>query len=194
MADGLEPENEYVIYQQGQAIHSEGAAVVLSARSPYFKRQGDYFCSHRYTPSAKGDKYPAALRKENVLLFSHPLFTQCCENAPLWCKKLISNAIDMLLDHRIVRHNGPSTMTISVLDQPDEKRTNLHILSYVPVRKSATIDIIEERTVLHNVTVNIRIPRNFTRARLVPENIPLEIIDGSITIPQINGYAIVELS
>ncbi len=84
-------------------------------------------------------------------------------------------------------------MTISVLDQPEKSRTNLHILSYVPVRKSATIDIIEERTVLRNVTVKVNIPRKFTEARLVPENIPLEIKNGAVTIPEINGYAIVEL-
>lgn len=79
------------------------------------------------------------------------------------------------------------------IDQPEENRTNLHILSYVPVRKSATIDIIEERTVLRNVTLKVNIPRKFTQARLVPEDTPLEVKDGSITIPEINGYAIVEL-
>lgn len=193
LAEGLEPENEYVIYMQGEALESAGAETILSARAPYFKREKDFFCSHRYTPSAKGEAYPAVLQKGGVILFGHPIFEQYRKNAPFWCKKLISNAIDMLLGERIVRHDGPSTMTVSVLDQPEENRTNLHILSYVPVRKSATIDIIEERTVLRNVTVNVNIPRKFTEARLVPENIPLEVKDGAVTIPEINGYAIVEL-
>ncbi|MGI5893489.1 MAG: beta-galactosidase trimerization domain-containing protein [Candidatus Merdivicinus sp.] len=193
LAEGLEPENEYVIYMQGEALESAGAETVLSARAPYFKREKDFFCSHRYTPSAKGEPYPAVLQKGGVILFGHPIFEQYRKNAPFWCKKLISNAIDLLLGERIVQHDGPSTMTISVLDQPEENRTNLHILSYVPVRKSATIDIIEERTVLRNVTVKVNIPRKFTEARLVPENIPLEVKNGAITIPEINGYAIVEL-
>lgn len=193
LAEGLEPENEYVIYMQGEALEPAGADTILSARAPYFKREKDFFCSHRYTPSAKGEAYPAVLQKGGVILFGHPIFEQYRKNAPFWCKKLISNAIDLLLDKRIVRHDGPSTMTVSVLDQPEEARTNLHILTYVPVRKSATIDIIEERTVLRNVTVKVNIPRNFTEARLVPENIPLEIKDGAVTIPEINGYAIVEL-
>ena len=133
------------------------------------------------------------LQKGGVILFGHPIFQQYRKNAPFWCKKLISNAIDMLLGERLVRHDGPSTMTVSVLDQPEEARTNLHILSYVPVRKSATIDIIEERTVLRNVTVKVNIPRKFTQARLVPEDIPLEVKGDTVTIPEINGYAIVEL-
>lgn len=193
LAEGLELENEYVIYMQGEALEPAGADTILSARAPYFKREKDFFCSHRYTPSAKGEAYPAVLQKDGVILFGHPIFEQYRKNAPFWCKKLMSNAIDLLLGERIVRHDGPSTMTVSVLDQPEENRTNLHILSYVPVRKSATIDIIEERTVLRNVTVKVNIPRKFTEARLVPENIPLEIKDGAVTIPEINGYAIVEL-
>ena len=193
LAEGLEPENEYVIYMQGEALEPAGAETILSARAPYFQREKDFFCSHRYTPSAKGEAYPAVLQKGGVILFGHPIFQQYRKNAPFWCKKLISNAIDSLLGERVVRHDGPSTMTVSVLDQPEEARTNLHILSYVPVRKSATIDIIEERTVLRNVTVKVNIPRKFTQARLVPEDIPLEVKDGSVTIPEINGYAIVEL-
>ncbi|MBR5742858.1 MAG: beta-galactosidase trimerization domain-containing protein, partial [Clostridia bacterium] len=174
LAKGLEPGNEYVIYMQGEALMPDGAETVLLARAPYFKREGENFTSHRYTPSAKGKPYPAVLRKDGVILFGHPLFGQYRQNAPFWCKKLISNAIDLLLGERIVRHDGPSTMTVSVLDQPEEGRTNLHILSYIPVRKSATIDVVEERTVLRNVTLKLRIPRKFTKARLVPEDVPLE--------------------
>ncbi len=193
LAEGLEPENEYVIYLQGEELEPDGAEPILSARAPYFKREKDFFCSHRYTPSAKGAAYPAVLQNGGVILFGHPIFGQYRKNAPYWCKKLMANAIDLLLGERLIRHDGPSTMTVSVLDQPQENRTNLHILSYVPVRKSATIDIVEERTVLRNVTVKANIPRKFTEARLVPENVPLDIKDGAVTIPEINGYAIVEL-
>jgi hypothetical protein len=194
LAKSLEEGNEYVVYLRGEDLRSDGARVILSARSPYFMREKDHFCSHRYVPSNKGDLHPAVLQNKSVIIFSHPIFTQYRKNAPFWCKKLISNAMDLLMEQRLVRHNGPSTMSVSVLDQPQEKRTNLHILSYVPVRKSATIDIIEERTVLRNVSMTVNIPRKFTSARLVPEDIPLEVINNSFTIPEVNGYAIVELS
>lgn len=194
LAEGLEPENEYVIYKQGEELQPNGAETILSARAPFFKRQGEKFCSHFYTPSAKGEEYPAVVQNGNVILFSHPLFTQYRQNAPFWCKKLLSNAIDRLLETKMIRHDGPSTMTVSVLDQPEQNRTNLHILSYIPVRKSMDIDIIEERTVLRQVTISVELPRKFTSARLVPESIPLKIENGSLTIPEINGYAIVELS
>lgn len=194
LAKGFEEGIEYVIYNAGEKLSSDGAEILLSARAPYFNREGDSFCSHLYTPSAKGENYPAVLRNGNVILFAHPIFEQYRDNAPIWCKKLISNAIDMLMDERTVRHNGPSTMTVSVLSQEDKGRTNLHILSYIPVRKTATIDIIEERTVLRNITVTVNIEGGFTKARLVPENISLDVDGNSITVPEVNGYAIIELS
>ncbi|HHV99217.1 MAG TPA: beta-galactosidase [Clostridiaceae bacterium] len=194
MAYGLEEGNEYVIYQRGEAIQATAAKTILKARAPYFNREGDHFCSHRYTPSAKGECYPAAFMNNGVIVFSHPLFTQYRENAPRWCKQLVSNAIDLLLAKRLVRHNGPSTMTVSLLEQPEQRRFTAHLLSYIPVRKSATIDIIEERTVLHNVLMEFNLPREIKSVRLVPENIPLEIRDGKILVPKVDGYAIVELS
>lgn len=194
ISEGLEEGIEYVIYNAGQIISPTTAQTIMYARTPYFKRDGSHFCSHRYTPSAKGEAYPAVVRNGNVILFAHPMFEQYRDNAPAWCKKLISNAINVLLNKRMITHNGPSTMTVSVLDQEAMGRTNLHILTYIPVRKSATIDIIEERTVQKNVTVTFNLDRKITSARLVPENITLELDGNSVTVPEINGYAIIELS
>jgi hypothetical protein len=193
MARQLEEGLEYVIYQQGEKIAPTTAEVILEARAPYFKRSGDWFCSHRYTPSAKGEMYPAATQNGAVILFAHPLFTQYRSNAPFWCKRLIANALDRLLPERLVQHDGPSTMTVSLLDQPEQSRVCAHLLSYVPVRKSATIDIIEERTRLTDVTLALHLPKEPKTARLVPEGKDLEIKDGKICVPEINGYAIVEI-
>ncbi len=194
LATGLEPDNEYVIYKQGVALRPAGASSLLTARAPFFNRAGDRFCSHFYTPSAKGAAYPAALEQGRVILFAHPLFTQYRQNAPAWCKRLVANAIDRLLPQRLIRHDGPSTLTTSLLGQPQANRVNIHLLTYIPVRKSATIDIIEERTVVRQVTLDLHLPQAIRSARLVPENIPLAVKDGQVTIPEIDGYAIVELT
>lgn len=191
---GLDEDAEYVIYMQGMRIAPEGGKAAMWARAPYFARKGDKFCSHLYTPSAHGDKYPCAVINGGVLTFGHPLMEQYRRNAPAWVKAIVRNAIDMLLPDRLVRHDGPSTVTVSLLDQPDKERTCAHVLTYIPVRKSATIDIVEERTVVNDVTLTLNIPRKFTRARLVPEDIALTVEDGKVRIPRIDGYAIVELS
>ena len=194
LAKGLEEGNEYVIYQQGESIAPVSAEVVMGARAPYFKREKDWFCSHRYTPSAKGETYPAAAKNGSVMLFAHPIFGQYRQNAPFWCKKLIQNAVAQLLPRQLVSHDGPSTMTVSLLHQTDKNRVCAHILSYIPVRKSATIDIIEERTKLRDVTLRLNLPQAVKAARLVPENVELAIQNGCVTIPEVDGYAIVELT
>ncbi|MGI5959792.1 MAG: beta-galactosidase trimerization domain-containing protein [Massiliimalia sp.] len=194
LAQGLEPDNEYVIYLQGEKLELSGGEVLLSARAPYFKREKDWFCSHRYTPSAKGERYPAAVRNGNIIVFGHRIFEQYRANAPFWCKKLMENAVNLLLSNRLVTHNGPSTMTVSLLAQPEKERVNIHLLSYIPVRKSATIDLIEERTVLRNVTLKLNLPEGFSSARLVPENRVIPVEGNTITLEEINGYAIVELT
>ena len=194
LASGLELDNEYVIYMQGLRLEADTADVVMRARAPFFPRKGDTFCSHRYTPSAKGECYPAALQNGRVILFAHPLFKQYRHNAPRWCKQLVQNAINSLLPNRLVTHDGPSTMTVSLLDQPAQNRVTAHLLTYVPVRKSASIDIIEERTKQANVTLAFRLPgKSIQSARLVPEDIPLPLNGCSVTVPEIDGYAIVEL-
>lgn len=193
LAEGLEPENEYAIYQQGAVLENAQNAV-LFARAPYFPRVGRKFCSHRYTPSAGGEAYPTAAWANGVLLFAHPLFAQYRDCAPGWVKQIVKNALDLLLPERLVRHDGASTVTVSLLDQPEHHRTCAHILSYIPVRKSATIDIVEERTQARDLHLTLRIPRGFTRARLVPEGIPLAVEGERVTVPCVDGYAIVELT
>ena len=194
LAKKLEPDNEYAIYLQGSKITSAGADTLMSAQAPYFPRKGDRFCSHRYTPSAHGEMYPAVLRQGSVILFAHPIFRQYRHNAPSWCKQLIANAIGQLLPQQMVSHDGPSTLTVQLLHQPDQNRVNAHILSYIPVRKSATIDIIEERTIVSNLELTINLDQEIKGARLVPENIELQYQDGKLIVPEVNGYAIVELS
>jgi len=199
LAADLETDNEYAIYLQGLRIKADADKTILKARAPYFPRKGDHFCSHRYTPSAKGKAYPAAVKNGNVIYFCHPLFGQYRQNAPRWCKLLIRNAIKTLLPGILLSHNGPSTLVVSLLDQPEKHRYCLHVLSYIPVRKSASMDIIEERTPARDVTFRFNLPKPVKKAILVShspsvmDNIELPYKDSKLTIPEIDGYAIIEL-
>ncbi len=193
LARGLVEDQPYVIYEQGNRLVAAGGEVILEAARPYFARRGNHFCSHRYTPSAKAELHPAAIRTGRVIVFSHPLFSQYRENAPYWCKTLLSNAINSLIP-RLVQHNGPSTVTVQVLDQPQKNRYTVHILSYIPVRKSATIDIIEERTCVSGLELTLNLPKSINGARLVPSGQQLDWDGQKLVIPQVDGYAIIELS
>ena len=194
LAQGLDEEGKYAIYLPGEVITLDGAKPALTAVAPYFARKGRTFCSHRYTPAAPDDAYPVAARKGQVLLFAHPLFRQYRDNAPHWCKALVKNAITALLGTPMVAHDGPSTLTVSVLEQPQHQRYAAHILHYIPVRKSATIDIIEEASPIDNVTLAFNLPKAITRARIVPEGTELPVTDGRVTITGARGYVVLELT
>jgi hypothetical protein len=104
--------------------------------------------------------------------FCHPILSQYRDNAPRWCK----------------------TLTVTLLDQPNKKRYVVHLLSYIPVRKSATIDIIEERTAVRDLTLELALPNPIRRAALVPEQKELVLEGKSLIVPLVDGYAIIELS
>ncbi|MDY3920317.1 MAG: alpha-amylase family protein [Candidatus Limivivens sp.] len=195
MAEGLEENNEYVIYLQEEKLQpKEGTETLVGARAPYFKREKERFCSHVYTPSAKGECYPSVCRNGNVVVFSHPMFQQYRQNAPGWCRQLIRNALKMLGVQPLIEHGGPSYLSVSVLHQPEQKRYSVHLLSYVPIRKSATIDLIEEATVLYNVPVKLRLDCRITGVRTARAGEQLECRDGRTVVPRIDGYEILEIS
>ena len=88
---------------------------------------------------------------------------------------------------------------IVLKDVKDAEALNLYATqfyydTYVHVRKSADMDIIEDRTVVRNIKLSVNIDRPFTKARLVPQNIPIEVRGNEISVPEVDGYAIVELT
>ncbi len=198
MAKGLEEGNEYVIYLPGVRVQPTAAEVLIQSNEPYFNRAGDQFCSHRYTPSSKKGANPAVLKNGSIIFFAQPLFSQYRHNAPNWCKTLISNALDLLLPSRYVRHNGPSSLNVSLLEQKDKGRVTLHLLSYIPIRKSASIDIIEEASEITNLKLTVNLPYPIKSASVVPgldgDKKEVRLSGNELFIPYMKGYTIVELS
>jgi hypothetical protein len=188
---------EYVMYLKAmQVALKKGAHQLIKTNVPYFNRTWEHFCSHKHTPSSGEYGYPAVVGYGNVVYFAHPIFTQYKKNAPKWVKILVSNAIDMLLDKRIIRHDGPSTLEADLNIQYDRNRYVLHLLHYIPERRTETMDIIEDIIPLYNIGFAVNVDKEVTDVKLIPQNIPVEFTkDGSMirfTIPEIRGHQMVE--
>ncbi len=168
--------------------------VLMQSCEPYFYRKGTKFCSHRYTPSARESYNPCVTKNGNVIVFSHRLFDEYHKRAPKWCKEMVRDAVSMLMGDLLISHNGPSTLQASILEQPEKNRYTLHILTYIPVRKCTQFDLIEERTPALDFDVKLNLPKKLKSARLVPENIPINVNDGVIHFDKVCGYSIVELN
>ena len=147
-----------------------------------------------YTPSSKGGYHSCVVRNGKVVVFAHRLFTEYYTYAPKWCKLMMRDVLGLLLGKPLLTHNGPSTLRLSLLEQPEKSRYTLHLLTYIPVRKCKSFDIIEESTPVDQLDVIVNLPKRIQSARLVPENISLTIRDGVLHIDHLDGYGIVELN
>jgi hypothetical protein len=192
------PETEHVMYLPGLEVATlPGAEVLAEVRVPYFNRTYQHFCSHRHTPSSGILGYPGIIRSGNVIYFAHPVFTQYIENAPRWCKILVLNAIDLLLPQPLVRHNGPSTLQVTLNAQKAKNRWVMHLLHYIPERRSQTIDILEDIIPLYQIDLSIYTPELVENVILVPqqETIPFQVANGKtlFNLPRLDGHQMIEI-
>lgn len=197
IGEGL-PATEHVMYARGMDVKMAGEGEVLAETvSPYFDRRFNHFSSHQQAPSSGKVSGPAIVRNGKSIYFSHPIFTEYDRRAPYWGKRLFLNALDLMVEEPLVRHEGPSTLRATINEQPDKKRWVLHLLHYIPERRSQTIDIIEDVIPIANVELSIRLDKAPREVQLVPskEVIPFEYREGRVffQVPEVRGHQMVSL-
>ncbi|WP_199728645.1 alpha-amylase family protein [Cohnella faecalis] len=160
---------EHVMYKQGAWVEaSEGGEVLVDAVTSVFNRSFEHFSSHLHSPSSGKIGYPAIVKRGRVIYFIHPVFTQYHDNAPLWVKQMVRNAIDMLLPDPLLKHDGPSTVIATVNRQEEEARQVVHLLHYIPERRSKVMDIVEDVIPLYDTAISVREDRPVKSVSLVP--------------------------
>lgn len=197
IGEGMYP-CEHVMYSRGALVEpTADATVLLPAIEPVFNRTWEHFCSHLHSPSSGKASYPAVVQNHNGLYLIHPVFTQYQHNAPPWYKHLVRNAITMLLSHRLLIHNGPSTLITNIMAQEKQNRWVVHLLHYVAERKCATLDIIDNMLPLYQLSITMTVPRNVQRVALVPEDetIPFTQTENQLnfTVPEICGHRLLAI-
>ena len=189
---------EYVMYLRGSLVAAQkGTEVLAEVNRPYFNRTFEHFMSHKHAPSTGEAVYPGVTRKGNLTYFAHPLFRQYQHNAPRWCRTLLHNVLKDVLGAPLVKHSGPSTLQVSL----NQKRTGesyvLHLLHYLPLRRSDTIDVIEDVIPLTNTALSVAVPAEVEAVTLVPEGAGLEwkVQNGRVnfTLPDLVGHQMVEI-
>ena len=98
----------------------------------------------------------------------------------------------------IVKHNAPSSMSVTVNEQQDLNRWIVHLLHYVPERRCRNMDIIEDVIPLHDIKLSIKPDGNVKNVMLVPQMQPLvyNTLDERIefTVPKIEGHQMIEIT
>jgi hypothetical protein len=193
------PETELVMYMKGMEVKASSTAeVLMQTNVPYFNREWNHFSSHKHTPSSGKTAYPGIIKNGRSIYFMHPVFSQYNKNAPRWCKQLVLNAVHMLLPGPIVRHNGPSTMIVTLNEQSSKNRQVLHLLNYVPERRGVDFDVIENIFPLYDITFSITAPKNINNVMLVPQNKPLKFSKQNnrieFALPELKGHQMIAFS
>jgi hypothetical protein len=178
-------------------VQAESGSETLAHKvSSYFDRTYRHFCSHRQTPSSGHVGGPAVIKKGRAIYFANPIFSEYQTVAPRWEKQLFLNALDLLLPDPLVRHDGPTTLQVTVNEQPDENRWIVHLLHYISERRSQEIDTIEDVIPLYHVKVSIKLPA-VRAAMIVPqqEPLPYQQKDGRVefVLPQLLGHQMIAL-
>jgi hypothetical protein len=192
------PQTEHAMYRRGMTIQAADAEVLAPMVGSFFDRTYRHFCSHRQTPSSGKEVQPAIVRKGRCIYFSSPIFSQYNDNAPLWCKRLVLNAVNILLPDPLVKHDGPSTLQVTLTQQASQGRWILHLLHFIPERRSDALDVIEDVIPLFNVKVGVKAAAPICEVTVVPEEAPLNFrAEEAYTVfkvERIHGHAMISLT
>jgi hypothetical protein len=186
---------DYVSYDRGKRIVAgAGCETLIQVVEPYFERAWDHFMSHQQTAPDKLSKYAGAVRRGNLVYFSDPLFHSYKTHGNLVYKKLIGNAVSLLLGRRLVESDLPSTARVTVCDQ--ENRRVVHILHY-PMERRSGIDIIEDVIPLYDKNIEVLCEYPPSAVYLAPSRKPAEYTYAGgvvkVKVSEINGHQMVAL-
>ncbi len=192
------PKEEFVMYLRGLDVDADKAEVLMDKIEPYFDRAGEKFCSHQHAPSSGKVGYPEVTMYQGAIYFSHPVFHCYRKNAAAWCKAMVKDALEILLEEKLVSHNGPSTILAALNHQEKEERDILHILHYITEKRSEDIYTVEDVIPLYNTEFRVYVgEKEITSVRNVIRSEKIEFIrDGGyikFSVPLIEGHEMIEI-
>ncbi len=183
---------DHVMYEPGLrlALKHKNAVGIGKVIEPYFERAWNHFCSHAQTPTDKASRYPIAVQCGRVITSAYPLFKAYAAHGTQSCRQVIAACLNRLLPEQLTQWHGPKHVEITVTTQQtgrSDQRTIVHVLSFVPARRTPTLDIVEEPTPLVNAQLSLMLPR-------APQQVTLQPTGKTLPFDYVNGRAIVTLT
>jgi putative glycosyl hydrolase-like family 6 (GHL6) protein/glycosyl hydrolase family 42 (putative beta-galactosidase) len=194
-ADGL-PDMPLTLYERGTCVSAHADTEVLATiTAPYYNRHWDGEHGFVYLPPDRPTDRPAVTLHDRVAHVSHPIFTSYWNSAPLPMRQIVAGLLQRLLPLPLLRApDAPSFARLTVTAQPG--RRMIHVLAYLPERRGAATDMIEEPLILTDQVVELRLDgRTPRRVYLAPQEqeIPFEVVDQYVRVrlDRVEGYALV---
>ncbi|MCC6859373.1 MAG: alpha-L-fucosidase [Bryobacterales bacterium] len=197
--EALEPAREGIpdmvheMYETGSAVKVQpGTTLLARVWEGYFDKDYRHFHVEQ-TPYARPSDYAAAAQRGRIVYFAVPIFRAYARNGYAVYRQLVGNTIRRLIPDPLVRGELPSTAQVTLTAQGS--RRILHLLHYVPERRSPDLDIVEDVIPLANVAVAARLTRRPARVYLAPrkQDLRFEYSGGyaRVTVPEVKGHQMV---
>lgn len=183
-------------YLAGVRVRAEpGTETLARIVEPYFPRRWDGEHHLVYIPPERETAAPAVTCRGNRAYVTHPIFGGYHQTASVPFKHLVNNLLARLLSEPLIKAETlPSYARITVTAQAN--RRMVYILAYLPERRGASVDMIEEPLELRDVRFSLRRDgKNVTRVYLAPSGETLTYESRGdyleVLVPQVRGWAVV---
>jgi hypothetical protein len=178
----------FVMYQPSQRIKVKGGETLGAVYDPYFNREGDHFCSHQHTPyRPEASGYDCGVMTGNVLYFAHPVFSIYRTYGAVLMKAVVAKALARFMGSaRQVVTTLPSQGRVTLMHQPSENRSILHLLyantvtrgasvqmSGGNIRNTSPVEVVEELNPVYDIDVMLRQPHPVKKVLLEPQGVPV---------------------
>ncbi|NLO01332.1 MAG: hypothetical protein GX126_03285 [Bacteroidales bacterium] len=172
-----------------------GTRVEADLVKPYYNNIWDGEYAYEYCPPDKVTEFPALTINGNIAHFSHRIFAGYYAQAHVELRNIFRNVLQELLPQPLFKYeNLPSFARVYVTEQPG--RRMVHVLSYVPEKRGAVAEMIEEPIILNNIKLSLQTDgKTPKKVYIAPEMKPLryKINNGyiDVTIPESKGHSLI---
>ncbi|MFH0797305.1 MAG: alpha-amylase family protein [Candidatus Omnitrophota bacterium] len=170
--------------------------ILLRASEPYFNRSWDHFCSHAQTPVARRSDRPEMIYNNRNIIYIAPRLFDLYHKYAYWpYREIVRYALNLLLGERLVDSNLPTTAEVTL--RRNGRYLVINILNYVPQRRAANLDIVEDVFPLVDITLRVKTGKRIQRVFSPSDGteFTFESHGGKtcFTVPRIDGYRMVVL-
>jgi len=162
---------------------------------PFNSYGWDGIADNTYNPPEKSASMPLLIEGPSGIYFAGDFFTGYSVRFAMHLRNLFSNMLKKTLLPKPVLENIslPSFVRCSVTVQKTEKRTMVHLISFIPERRMAA-NVVEEGISVVDGTFRLRCPGVPEKVYLAPEGrtVPFEMEEGyaAVTLPHFKGSAL----
>ena len=190
------PDMPLTLYDRGVAVTADANTRILAEIiAPYCNQHWDGEHSNLYLPPDKATDQPAITQHGRVVHFAFPLFTSYYNHAYTPMRDILGHVLNILLPEPLIRTPKlPAFVRAYVTRQPG--RRMVHLLSYLPERRGANMDIVEEAIELRDVAFDLRLDeKSICNVYQAPNHLalPHSIENGyvHVSVPLLKGYTVI---